>query len=78
VIIAMNCHNIYTGAPDAAITSGYAWMSEAAYRRERARILTHFAQCDDLYATPWFCGRHSARARANLRRAVSRLESGHG
>lgn len=62
----------------AAIRAEYAWVPADTYRRERGRILAGFAQRDDLFATPWFRRRFAAPARANLRRAVRLLESGHG
>ncbi len=60
---------------DAAIRAEYAWVPAETYRRERARVLAAFAERDDLYATPWFRRRYGRRARANLLRTVSRLES---
>lgn len=63
---------------DAAIRAEYAWVPEETYRRERCRILAGFARRDDLFTTPWFRRRCMARARANLLRAVRRLEAAHG
>lgn len=63
---------------DAAIRAEYAWVPEETYRRERGRILAGFAKRDDLFTTPWFRRRYMDQARANLLRAVCRLEAGHG
>ena len=63
---------------DGAIRVEYSWVPEVIYRRERSRILTGFALRDDLFTTPWFRRRYGNTARANLRHAVRRLESGHG
>ena len=53
-------------------------MPEETYRRERGRILAGFATRDDLFTTPWVRRRYMDQARANLLRAVRRLEAGHG
>lgn len=63
---------------DAAIRAEYAWVPEETYRRERGRLLTGFAQRGDLYTTPWFRRRYLDRARANVLRAVRRLNAAHG
>lgn len=63
---------------DVAIRAEYAWVPEDTYRRERGRILAGFAWRDDLFTTPWFRRRYTRTARANLRRAVRRLGTGHG
>lgn len=63
---------------DAAIRAEYAWVPEETYRRERGRILAGFTTRDDLFTTPWFRRRYMDQARANLLRAVRRLEAGHG
>ncbi|HAT10138.1 MAG TPA: hypothetical protein DCS97_06010, partial [Planctomycetes bacterium] len=60
------------------IRAEYAWVPEETYRRERGRILAGFAQRDDLFTTPWFRRRYMHTARANLLRAVRRLEADHG
>lgn len=52
----------------------YAWVPEAAFRAARRRILASFEARPRLYQTPSFAARLESRARANLARAIARLD----
>jgi predicted metal-dependent HD superfamily phosphohydrolase len=57
-----------------AIRLEYDWVPDAAYRRERAAVLRALLAREPLYATPHFRERYELPARANLRRALARLD----
>lgn len=52
----------------------YDWVPEEAFRAARRRILASFQTRPSLYGTPTFAARLESRARANLARAITRLE----
>jgi predicted metal-dependent HD superfamily phosphohydrolase len=56
------------------IRQEYAWVPEPLYRVGRARILSAFEKRDRIYLTEYFHDRYEAQARANLRRALTRLQ----
>ena len=56
------------------IAREYSVMPSAAFLKGRARLLRGFLDRPALYATPGFRGRLERRARANLARALERLE----
>jgi predicted metal-dependent HD superfamily phosphohydrolase len=56
------------------IRQEYAWVPESHYRAGRARILSAFENRDRIYLTEYFHGRYEPPARANLRRALARLD----
>ena len=60
---------------DQAIRHEYAWVPDTIYRRERAIVLRGLLERDRLYATPYFRERLEQPARANLRRALARLDN---
>ena len=62
-------------AYDAAIRAEYAWAPDEAYRAGRRQVLAALLARDPLYGTEEFRGRYEVRARANLRRALARLET---
>jgi predicted metal-dependent HD superfamily phosphohydrolase len=53
----------------------YAWVPEPVYRAGRTRILSAFEKRDRIYQTEYFHDHYEASARANLRRALARLQS---
>jgi predicted metal-dependent HD superfamily phosphohydrolase len=57
------------------IREEYTWVPEPLYRTGRARILSEFLERDRIYQTDHFHDRYEAPARANLRRALARLEA---
>jgi predicted metal-dependent HD superfamily phosphohydrolase len=59
---------------DQAIRLEYAWVPGPVYRRERASVLRGLLAREPLYATPHFRERYERPARANLRRALARLD----
>jgi predicted metal-dependent HD superfamily phosphohydrolase len=59
---------------DRAIRLEYAWVPHTVYRRERSAVLRGLLARAPLYATPHFRERYEQPARANLRRALARLE----
>jgi predicted metal-dependent HD superfamily phosphohydrolase len=61
---------------DAAIRMEYAFVPEQAYRAARTAILSGFLARPSIYQTGVFRQAHEARARANLARAISRLQPG--
>jgi predicted metal-dependent HD superfamily phosphohydrolase len=60
-------------AYDAAIRAEYAWVPEGTFREGRRRVLRALLARDPLYGTEHFRRRYEAPARANLRRALTRL-----
>lgn len=56
------------------IREEYAWVPEVQYRDGRARILSGFLTRRRIYLTDRFHDRYEAPARANLQRALARLE----
>ena len=63
-------------AYDAAIRAEYAWVPDAVYRASRRQVLGALLSRDTIYGTEAFRRRYEVQARDNLRRAMSRLESG--
>ncbi len=61
---------------DGEIRTEYQWVPETHYRRERLVVLRGFLEREGLYLTPHFRERYEQPARANLRRAIARLEEG--
>jgi len=61
---------------DAAIREEYSFVPIKTYRQRRAEILKSFLQRPRLYLTDDYHGRLDGKARANLQRAIDRLESG--
>jgi predicted metal-dependent HD superfamily phosphohydrolase len=51
----------------------YSWVSEAAFRQGRARVLASFLERPSIYSTPWFVSRLEERARTNLSRSLREL-----
>ena len=60
---------------DGEIRTEYQWVPETHYRRERAVVLRGFLERERLYLTPYFRERYEQPARANLRRAIARLDA---
>ncbi|NUO50242.1 MAG: hypothetical protein HOV80_15415, partial [Polyangiaceae bacterium] len=58
---------------DAAIRREYHWVAEDDYRRGRAAVLQRFLDRPVIFVTPALREMFEARARDNLRRAISRL-----
>ncbi len=58
-----------------AIRQEYAWVPEPRYRTERARVLTALLERPQIYLTGYFHDRYEPGARANLRRALAKLQS---
>lgn len=56
------------------IREEYDWVPEPLYRAGRTRILSAFERRDRIYQTEYFHDRYEAPARANLRRALARLQ----
>jgi len=56
------------------IRQEYAWVPDPLYRAGRARILSAFEKRDRIFLTEYFHDRYEAQARANLRRALTRLQ----
>jgi predicted metal-dependent HD superfamily phosphohydrolase len=56
------------------IRQEYAWVPEPLYRAGRARILSAFEKRESIYQTEYFRHRYERPARANLRRALARLQ----
>lgn len=65
-------------AYDAAICAEYVWMPDEAFRQERRRILSGLLARDTLYGTDRFRRPYEGPARANLRRALARLDEAKG
>ena len=61
-------------AYDAGIRAEYAWVADPAFRRGRRRVLEELLAREPLYGTEWFRHRYEKPARANLRRALARLD----
>lgn len=59
---------------DAAIRREYAHVPDEAYRHGRAGVLRGFLARPTIYRTPTFAERYEAAARANLERALAKLE----
>ena len=59
---------------DAAIRREYAHVPDEAYRHGRAGVLRGFLARPTIYRTPTFVERYEAAARANLERALAKLE----
>jgi predicted metal-dependent HD superfamily phosphohydrolase len=55
------------------IREEYAWVPEALFRRERARIVREFLQREHIYDSEQFREAYERRARENLRRSEERL-----
>ena len=62
-------------AYDAAIGTEYAHVPAAAYRAGRAAVLRAFLDRRTIYRLPHFVAKYECQARANLARAISRLQS---
>jgi predicted metal-dependent HD superfamily phosphohydrolase len=60
---------------EGAIRAEYAWVPETAFREARRRILRTFLAREPLYGTEPFRRRYEESARANLRRALARLDA---
>lgn len=58
---------------EAQVRQEYAWVPEAVFRQKRGEILQEFLGRAQLYSTPAIRTEREARARANLRAAISRL-----
>jgi predicted metal-dependent HD superfamily phosphohydrolase len=58
---------------EAQVRREYAWVPEAAYRVNRVRLLAGFLARPHIYTTSYFSERLEGRARANLRRSITRL-----
>ncbi len=61
-----------------AIREEYAWVDEEAYRAGRVKVLRGFFERPRLYLTDRFESAYGARGRANLRKALERLEGAAG
>jgi predicted metal-dependent HD superfamily phosphohydrolase len=61
---------------DRAVREEYAWVPEAVYRRERAKILESFLGRARLYHTVPYRARFERAARGNIGRALERLRIG--
>ena len=59
---------------EAEIRREYAWVPEELFRRERAELLRALLERLVLYNLDVFVLRFEQRARANLKRSLSRLE----
>lgn len=59
---------------DRAVRLEYTWVPDFVYRRERAAVLRGLLRREPLFATPHFRERYELPARANLRRALARLD----
>jgi predicted metal-dependent HD superfamily phosphohydrolase len=59
---------------DAAIRREYAFVPEPAYRAARAAVLSGFLARPSIYQTDGFRRTHETSARANLARAIARLQ----
>ena len=51
----------------------YQWVPEDVYKRERAKILKHFARLPSLYHTDYFRDLLESQARENLARSLGAL-----
>ena len=60
---------------DAQIRREYAHVDEDDWRRGRARVLRGFLERPAIYTTPGFHAAREAQARANLQRALERLQA---
>lgn len=58
------------------VRAEYAWVPEPVFREKRLAILQGFLDRSCLYNTAYFMQRLEDKARANLRRSVSRLQHG--
>lgn len=58
---------------DAAIRQEYSWVAEDAYRTGRTQVLQKFLDRPSIYQTEHFFSRYEAQARANLQRAIAKL-----
>lgn len=63
-------------AYDAAIRREYAWVPEAIFRQERARVLAGFLARRRIYHTPYFVNALEQQARANLEAAIQDYQNG--
>jgi predicted metal-dependent HD superfamily phosphohydrolase len=60
-------------AYDLAIRSEYAWVPEPAYTNGRKQVLESFLNREAIFSTPFFRDKFEVAARANLRRAIDKL-----
>jgi predicted metal-dependent HD superfamily phosphohydrolase len=60
---------------DSQIREEYAWVPEAMYRRERAKILQGFLDRPAIYRTAVFKDRFESQARNNLARSLATLSA---
>lgn len=65
-------------AYDAGIRAEYAWVDPATYVKKRREVLERFLSRPRIYYTDYFRVRFEATARANLVRAIERLEGAVG
>lgn len=61
-------------AYDDAVRQEYLWISEQGYREGRSRVIGQFLERDRLYHLHPFRERFEAKARANMRTLLDRLE----
>ena len=62
-------------AYETAIRKEFAWVDEAHFKNERAKVLNHFLQQPHIYHTAMFRGKYEANARANLQRSLVQLNT---
>jgi predicted metal-dependent HD superfamily phosphohydrolase len=55
------------------VRAEYAWVPEAIFKRERAKVLRSFLDRPSIYTTAAFRARLESRARENLQRSLNRL-----
>lgn len=60
-------------AYEAAIRWEFAWVDEAEFRSQRAKVLHHFLHQPHIYHTAMFRGKYENTARANLQRSLAKL-----
>ena len=60
-------------AYDAAIRAEFSALSDEVYRPRRAKVLSGFLGRPRLFLTDHYHASHDTQARANLKRAISRL-----
>ena len=60
---------------EGAVREEYAWVPEAVFRRERAKILDAFPARPAIIRTAFFADRHEAAAHANLARSLAKLKA---
>lgn len=58
---------------DAAIRQEYSWVAEEAYREGRTQVLQRFLDRPSIYQTEYFRDCYELPARANLTRAIAKL-----